>query len=733
MWKDYSWSYIKNNRASSISVMVAAFISALFLSLLCTLFYNFWKYDIERIEIEEGSWQARIEGELDNSVLDVVEKYPNIDKVIINKELSDGQNIVADLYFNDMRRILEDLPQIAELTGIDQEAITCHHSLLSMYLIRDPKDPAPRLVFPFFLAITGLACFSLIMIIHNSFAVSMNARIHQFGIFSSIGATPGQIRTCLMQEAAVLCAAPVMVGILLGIALSYVTKQGIEIIGADMPGRYNINFSYHPAIFAVTLLVSFLTVLFSAWIPARKLSRMTPLDAIRGTGGLKLKKKKHSPVLSLLFGTEGELAGNALKAQKKTLRTSTLSLTLSFLGFTMMLCFFALTDLSTKYTYFEKYQDVWDIMATVKNTKIEDFGLTQALAETEGVNDLVIYQKAEALIPVPEEAISPELASLGGPQAVAGSSISSAEGSWLVKAPIVIMNNDAFMRYCEQLGITPRLDGTIMLNQFWDSLNSNFRHRKMIPFIKENLDSAVLRNKDGSSETADIPILGYTGEAPGLREEYDDYTLVQFIPLSLWEKIKEQTGEPQKDTYIRILAEKGAALDELNALEDRILQLVSASYEAESENRVEEKITNDRILSSYKLIIGSFCTLLAVIGIANVFSYTLGFLRQRKRELAQYMSVGLTPAGIRKLFCIEALVIAGRPVLITLPLTVFFIIFTTKASFLEPLEVLPEIPVSIIAAFSLAIFAFVGLAYYIGGKKVLGCSLADSLRDDSMA
>lgn len=199
------------------------------------------------------------------------------------------------------------------------------------------------------------------------------------------------------------------------------------------------------------------------------------------------------------------------------------------------------------------------------------------------------------------------------------------------------------------------------------------------------------------------------------------------------EKIKEQTGEPQKDTYIRILAEKGAALDELNALEDRILQLVSASYEAESENRVEEKITNDRILSSYKLIIGSFCTLLAVIGIANVFSYTLGFLRQRKRELAQYMSVGLTPAGIRKLFCIEALVIAGRPVLITLPLTVFFIIFTTKASFLEPMEVLPEIPVPIIAAFSLAIFAFVGLAYYIGGKKVLGCSLADSLRDDSMA
>lgn len=30
MWKDYSASFIKKNRASSVSIMVAAFISALF-------------------------------------------------------------------------------------------------------------------------------------------------------------------------------------------------------------------------------------------------------------------------------------------------------------------------------------------------------------------------------------------------------------------------------------------------------------------------------------------------------------------------------------------------------------------------------------------------------------------------------------------------------------------------------------------------------------------------------
>ena len=60
MWKDYSKSYLKNNRASGISIMAAAFAAAMFLSLLCSIAYNFWAYDVERIILEEGGWQGRI-------------------------------------------------------------------------------------------------------------------------------------------------------------------------------------------------------------------------------------------------------------------------------------------------------------------------------------------------------------------------------------------------------------------------------------------------------------------------------------------------------------------------------------------------------------------------------------------------------------------------------------------------------------------------------------------------
>ena len=58
MWKDYSVGFIRNNRASSISIMVAAFISSLFLSFLCSMFYNVWVYEVEKIVLEEGDGQA---------------------------------------------------------------------------------------------------------------------------------------------------------------------------------------------------------------------------------------------------------------------------------------------------------------------------------------------------------------------------------------------------------------------------------------------------------------------------------------------------------------------------------------------------------------------------------------------------------------------------------------------------------------------------------------------------
>ncbi len=736
MWKDYSSGYIKNNRSSGMSVMIATFISALLLSLLLGLFYNAWKYEIESIEQEEGGWQSRIVGEFTQEDIESIKNFAHVKDVVVNEKGAQIPGTVIDIYFDSMGSVLDNTLRIAETLGVSAEKVIYNHELLAMYMIRDPQDTAPRLLFPMFILIAGVASFSLIIVIHNSFAVSMNARIHQFGIFSSIGATPKQIRSCLLQEAAALCILPILIGNLFGILMSMgLMHMANDLLGSDVAGRHEAVFGYHPLVLVATLLLTVVTIWISAWMPARKLSRLTPLEAIKNTGELQLKRKKKSPLLTCLFGLEGELAGGALKAQKRALRTASLSLIFSFLAFTIMQSFFALSGISTRETYFERYQGVWDIMVTVKDTDVDSFSEAQKLQEISGIRSVIVYQKAMAKRIIAEDEISEDMKSFGG-FAVAGDNYArKTEGGWLVNVPIVILDDTSFLAYCEQVGITPRLDGAVIWNQIRDVTNPDFRHPQYMPYVKGENAVSILRQYGREELSAEIPVLSYTEKVPVLREEYatlDYYELVHFIPVSLWKEIKEQIGGSEEDTYICMLGRENLTLEELDALQGQVESLIAGNYKVESENRIQEVEANDKQIQGMMTIFGGFCVLLAIIGIGNVFSNTLGFVRQRKREFARYMSIGMTQGEIKKMFCVEALTIAGRPILITLPLAVVAVGYMLKTSYVEVGTFLAEAPIIPIMIFMLAIWGTVAFAYYLGWRNIRKINLAEVLRDDTM-
>lgn len=719
--------------------MIAAFISALLLSLLCGEFYNLWKYEVERIKLEEGGWQSRIAGEFDEEDVELIKNFDGVKDAAINEKESKGAETIVDIYFYDNNSVLEDTSQIAGLLGISPKAVTYHYALLAMYLVRSPQDTAPRLVFPMFILITLMASFSLIIIIHNAFAVSMNARIHQFGIFSSIGATPKQIRTCLLQEAAALCLLPAAAGNLFGIAGSMGIVQITNTLADDAAGRHEAVFGYHPLVLALTLLITVITIWISAWLPAGKLGRITPIEAIKNTGELQLKRRKNSYVLAYFFGVEGELAGNALKAQKKALRTASLSLLFAFMAFTIMQCFFTMTEISTRETYFERYQDMWDIMVTVKGAEADSFEETEQIQGIVGEGSAVVYQKAAAKRIITEEELSEEMKAFGGFSHASDNDVTVTDGGWLVNAPIVILDDNSFLDYCEQIGITPQLNGAVILNQIRDVTNPDFRHPEYMPYVKErNIEeneSSVLRQPGNEEIAIEVPVFSYTGKVPVLREEYatlDYYELVHFMPVSLWKEIKEQIGNVEENTYIRVLDGENTTLDKLNAMQTEITQIISQKYTITSENRIQKYDANSKMLSGMRTILGGFCVLLAIIGIGNVFSNTLGFVRQRKREFARYMSVGLTPEEIRKMFCIEALVIAGRPILLTLSAAVITVWYMLRLSYLALGEFLAEAPLTPIAVFMGTVFIFVLSAYYLGWRSVRKISLTEVLKDDTM-
>ena len=736
MWKDYSSGYIKNNRSSGMSVMIAAFISALLLSLLLGLFYNAWKYEIESIEQKEGGWQSRIVGEFTQEDMESIKNFANVKDVVISEKGAQIPESMIDIYFDDMGAVLGDTMQIAGVLGVSSENVIYNHELLAMYMIRDPQDTAPRLLFPLFILIVGIASFSLIIVIHNSFAVSMNARIHQFGIFSSIGATPKQIRSCLLQEAAALCILPILIGNLLGILISMgIIHMANDLLGSDVAGRHDAVFGYHPLVLVATLLLTVATIWISAWMPARKLSRLTPLEAIKNTGELQLKRKKKSPLLTCLFGLEGELAGGALKAQKRALRTASLSRIFSFLAFTIMQSFFALSGISTRETYFERYQGVWDIMVTVKDTDVDSFSEAQKLQAMSGIRSAIVYQKAMAKRIIAEDEISEDMKSFGGFAEAGDKYVRKTDGGWLVNVPIVILDDASFLAYCEQIGIAPQLNGAVIWNQIRDVTNPDFRHPRYMPYVKGENAVSILRQSGKEEMTAEVPVLSYTEKVPVLREEYatlDYYELVHFIPVSLWKEIKGQIGGGEEDAYICMLGRENVTAGELDALQGQVDSLIAGNYKTESENRIQEAEANDKQIQGMMTIFGGFCVLLAVIGIGNVFSNTLGFVRQRKREFVRYMSVGMTQGEIKKMFCVEALTIAGRPILITLPLAAITVGYMLKISYVEVGTFLAEAPLIPIMIFMLAIWGIVAFAYYLGWRNIRKINLAEVLRDDTM-
>lgn len=116
-----------------------------------------------------------------------LQNYGTVEKV---KTTVSSTERTTELYFRDKRAVFRDMENISSFLSLPPGSVSYNEDLLSLYLVRSPSDPAPRLLLPLFLLILLLACFSLIIIVHNAFSFSMNGQIHHLGVLPSIGATP---------------------------------------------------------------------------------------------------------------------------------------------------------------------------------------------------------------------------------------------------------------------------------------------------------------------------------------------------------------------------------------------------------------------------------------------------------------------------------------------------------------------------------------------------------------
>lgn len=362
-----------------------------------------------------------------------------------------------------------------------------------------------------YLATTLLACVALVLIIRNAFAASMQTRVHQLGILSTVGATPRQIRGALVRESLLLSVIPGAMGIALGVGATVgfvaIVEQYARSI--DIDRSTEIAFHLDPLLLLAVGCLVLLTVFVSAGLPARKMAKVSPLQAVRGLPEDQLGKQVRRGICARLFGIEGELAAGSIHLRRPLLRSTSIALGLSFAVFVVFLSFMTVSKVVNERHFYRDYGD----------------------------------------------------------------------------------------------------------------------------------DPAFVAQ-----------------------------TLAQ----------------------------------------------------------------NDAIWNGYAIVVGGFCAILALIGIAAVFTQAVGFVSQRKREFARYRSIGMTPGGIYRMLCVEGLLTVVRPLLIALIPAIVLSIAMAIAGRLGVSAYAAAYPYAAVGIYALIIFAIVFGAYLIGAHRVNRCDLVTALRDDTL-
>ncbi len=201
-------------------------------------------------------------------------------------------------------------------------------------------DTLKKTLYGLMAILMGIIMFGSISLIYNSFSISINERKKQYGLLSSIGATKKQLRRSVVFESVVLSAIGIPLGVLLGIGGLSVTLYCLRdtfarFLGKDVGIPIKLTMSASLLSILLAAAVGFVTVLLSAWIPARRAMRASAIEVIRQADEVKVSPRslRVSMVTRKLFGLSGTLGAKNFKRNKRRYRATVVSLFVSIVIF----------------------------------------------------------------------------------------------------------------------------------------------------------------------------------------------------------------------------------------------------------------------------------------------------------------------------------------------------------------------------------------------------------------
>ena len=216
--------------------------------------------------------------------------------------------------------------------------------VLNQYLAEFEKNPLTgsamgdmgRVV----ILVLAIIVVSSVFCIRNSFDISITEKIKQYGMLRSVGATKKQIRKNVLYEATVLGLIGIPLGIILGLVATIILMIITNVLTDGMLGNgLTLKFVFSWIAVIASIILGFVTIYLSALKSAFKASHVSPIESIRNSANIKIKRKslKVPKIISKIFKIGGEISYKNIKRNKRKFRTTVISIIISvsvFIGLT---------------------------------------------------------------------------------------------------------------------------------------------------------------------------------------------------------------------------------------------------------------------------------------------------------------------------------------------------------------------------------------------------------------
>ena len=655
--------------------------------------------------------------------------------------------------------------------GYTQEYRYAYNTKVLLYSGTAPFDSFLTAFYSLAAIIIALIVFGSVSLIYNAFSISVSERTRQFGLLSSVGATRKQLRRMVLFEALAVSIVGIPLGILvgiggIGITLLLIGDKFFSIVRVDIPMRLCV--SWQAVVIAA--VIALVTVLISAWIPSKRATGVSAVEAIRQSMDIKVSGRpvRTSKLAYKLFGLPGVLAGKHYKRNRKKYRTTVVSLFMSIVLFVSAAAF---TDYMMESAEGGLASDQFDLIYAAESdasAAMRPDALLELLFSEQNVTGgtytkkqflqgdisrkyvTAMYADRFADFGMEREDAAPkDLGISGYLYFVADAEFNRLLEKYNLKEAdyydrdnplgIALDRNIEFDRRLEKYVTLDTLkgDGCVIEGLYYVEIDGYYRKDSR---IDENGNKVVLyQNRDNESDIIELPygesFAKYTlrsektiEEAPFFVSRSTPVAINMIYPYSMLESVVPEAALNQfrNTEYFLTSSNHAASFENLATMltENGLSSRQLFDYAANAE-------TNRNVVTIIRVFAYGFIVLISLIAAANVFNTISTNISLRRREFAMLKSVGMTQKGFRRMMNCECLLYGSKALLLGLPVScgITYLIYRAVTTAYETSFHLPWAAIGI-AVLSVFLVVFATMMYAM--RKVKKDNPIDALKNENL-